>query len=78
MKSKRIVKVACVAACALILLTVLFSRIENTEFEIVPKTWEFSVGQPEIITLAKTNGTSESFTNRVSHIGPLIVREFNR
>jgi hypothetical protein len=78
MEPKRILKIACLALCALILLAVLFNGFGNTQFEIMPKDWRVSVSQLEIETLVKTNGTSESFTNRVSKIGPLIVREFNR
>jgi hypothetical protein len=78
MKPKRIVKVACVVVCALILLAVLFNGTGGTQFVIAPKNWGLSMRQLEVGTVYKTNGVAESFTNRVTHIGPLILTEFNR
>jgi hypothetical protein len=78
MKSKRIAKVACAVVCALILLAVLFNGTGSTQFVIAPKNWGLSMRQLEIGTVYTTNGVAENFTNRVSHIGPVIFTEFNR
>lgn len=78
MKSKRIVKVVCVVVCVLILLAVLFNGTGGMEFVIAPKNWGFSVRRLEIYNIPKTNGITESFTNRVSHVGPVIFTEYNR
>jgi hypothetical protein len=76
-KLKRIAKVACVLVCALVLLAVVGNGLADYEFVIVPKDWGFSV-RKEIGTTYETNSPGKSFTNRVSHIGPIIFTQFNR
>jgi len=77
MKLKRIAKVASMVVCALVLLAVLGNGTGGYRFVIVPKSWKFSVGELEVGTIHPTNGVAESFTNRVSHIGPIIFTEYN-
>ena len=76
-KLKRVGKVACAAVCVIILLAVVLNGTGETEFVIVPN-WGFSLRELEINTIYPTNGIAHSFTNRISHIGPIILTEFNR
>ena len=81
MKHKRIAKVTFVVAlafCALILLMNLSSELQDMDFAVTPKSWKFYVRERQEGTVYNTNGIAESFTNRVSHIGPVIITEFNR
>jgi hypothetical protein len=77
MKLKRIAKVAGVVVCAFVLLAVLHNGLgSGFEFVFVPK-WGFSVGQLEVGFYKSTNGVTQGFTNRITHIGPFILTEFN-
>jgi hypothetical protein len=78
MKLKPVAKVAGVVLCAFILLAVLGNELAGYELVIVPKDWGFSVRRLEVGTFYRTNGVEESFTNRVSHIGPIFFTQFNR
>lgn len=81
MKLKRIAKVTFVvvfAFCALVFLMNLSSELSQMDFAVTPKSWKFSVRERQGGVVYYTNGIAESFTNRVSHIGPVIITEFNR
>ncbi len=75
-KLKRLAKVSAVVVCALVLLAVVCNGAYDTQFVIVPD-WGFTVRELEIGTVYLTNGVAHSFTNRISHIGPIILTEFN-
>jgi len=61
----------------LVLLAVLGNGTGGYDFVIAPKSWKFSVGELEIGTIYPDNGVPQSFTNRVSHVGPIIFTEYN-
>jgi hypothetical protein len=80
-KLKRAVKVSSISAVSLVCVLLLVLSINfalnsrSTDFSFTPRSWKFSVGKLEVLAINKTNGVAESHTNRVSHLGPIVIRD---
>jgi hypothetical protein len=76
MKIKHMLRASALVLFVLTLLAIISNGSYGTQLAIVPK-WGFSIGELEIGAVYLTNGVAHSFTNRISHIGPIIITEFN-